>query len=365
MRLLDELRNNIITLDELREKYGIKIHEYDDRYILTYDQVDSLKIKFEYYVKVCRQLIITKDFLHVLHRSFDRFFNYGEDPRTAEFDISKAICEEKLDGSLIGIYYDGERWCHCSKSLAYAEGSISNGLKYKTFGDLIDGEIDLSSIYLNGNKNYSYLFELMSQYNPLVKKPKGTKLYLLAVRNKITGEYLDKYNEGKLINWEYYPKEFRFNTIDEIMKNVNELPFSEEGYVCRIGDWRIKIKNPAHVAISHMKNGVLTDNKIIRIVYLCEESEYLSYYPEDKEYFDPFIKIRENMKKYFEERFKENYDENRSNFALNIAILPPILKGFLFRMWENGGRFEDVYKTLNDNQIEKLYTTLKRVMLFK
>lgn len=363
MRLLDELRNNIITLEELKEKYGIKVREYDDRYVLNYDQINSSKYRFEYYVRVCRQLIIAKNFSSVLHRSFDRFFNYGEDPRTAEFDISKAVCEEKLDGSLIGFYHDGKEWCHCSKSLAYAEGPLSNSRKYKTFSDLIDGEINLLPIYSKGNKNYSYLFELMSQYNPLVTKPKDTKLYLLAVRNKITGEYVNRDIEGKLIGWEYYPKEYRFNTIDEIMKNVKELPISEEGYVCRIGDWRIKIKSPAHVAVSHMKDGILTDNKIIRIVYLCEEPEYLSYYPEDREFFEPFIKIRENMKKYFEDRFKEHYDENRASFAIHITILPPILRTILFKMWENGGRFEEAYKTLQDTKIEKLYKTLRTVML--
>lgn len=361
--LLEQFQSREITLDLLKDKYGINIREYDDRYVLNYDQIDSHKHRFDPIVRVCRQLIIAKDFSKVLHRSFDRFYNFGEDPSTAEFDISKAVCEEKLDGSLIGLYFDGNEWCHCSKSLAYAEGPINND-RYKTFGDLIDAEIDLSNIYQYGNKDYSYIFELMTPYVQHVTKVDKTEMYLLAVRNKITGEYLDRDVEGELIKWRKYPKKYHFRSIEEIMQNIRELPLSEEGYVCRIGDWRIKIKSPAHVAASRMKDGILTDNKIIHLVYLCEEPEYLSYYPEDQKYFDRWIKIREGMQKYFEDRFKDHYDDNRGTFALNIALLPPILQSVLFKMYENGGRFEQSYiENCNETKIEKLYTALNKVML--
>ncbi len=363
MKILDQFQSGEITLDLLKEKYGIKIREYDDRYVLNYDQVDSHHYRFDPIVRVCRQLIIAKDFSKVLHRSFDRFYNFGEDPSAAEFDIAKAVCEEKLDGSLIGLYFDGNEWCHCSKSLAYAEGPINNNVRYQTFGDLIDAEIDLTNIYQYGNKNYSYLFELMTPYIQHVTKVNKTNMYLLAVRNKITGEYLDRDIEGKLIKWDKYPKNYYFRSIEEIMQNVKELPISEEGYVCRIGDWRIKIKSPTHVAVSQMKNGLLTYNKIIKLVYLCEEPEYLSYYPEDTDFFEPWIKVREGMQKYFEDRYNDHYDDSRSTFATNIAFLPPILKSVLFKMYENGGRFEKSYfNNCNETQIEKLYNALKKVM---
>ena len=343
------------------DKYGIKIREYPDRYVLNYDQIDSSKYKFEPIVMACRNLIISRDFKKVLHRSFDRFFNYGEDPEATKFDITNSICEEKLDGSLIGLYHDGEKWCHCSRSLAYAEGPLNTNIKYNSFAELIDNEIDLSPIYNNGNKDYSYIFELMSPFDPHVVKPEKTEMYLLAIRNKKTGEYVDKHIEGSRIGWGLYPKEYHFDTIENIIETAKSLPFTEEGYVCRNGDWRIKIKSPAHIAAFSLRTGGLTEEKIIQLVHAHEEDEYLSYYPEDAEFFAPWIKIRENSEELFNSFYKNSFSEERKQFALNLssAGFNSVLKAVLFKMYENGGQFEEALKKLPEEKNIKLYQSLK------
>lgn len=361
MELLDKLKNREIDISSLNNDFGIKIREYPDRYVLNYDQIDSAKFRFHPIVRVCRNLIISKDFSKVLHRSFDRFFNYGEDPAAAEFDFSKAICEEKLDGSLIGLYYDGDKWCHCTRSLAYGEGNLNSDIKYKTFADLIDNEVDLTPVYYNGNKKYSYIFELMSSFDPHVTKPIDTNMYLLAVRNKETGEYVDKYVEGTRIGWQYYPKEFSFQNYSEIKAMVDNMPISEEGFVCRIGDWRIKVKSPAHIAAFVLRTGGLTEEKIINLVHLHEETEYLSYYPEEKKFFTPWIQIRNNMERNFNFLYKMCRDEVRKNFAMNLDKnkVPNAAKAVLFKMYENGGQFENAFKSLPENKICNLYFDVK------
>lgn len=344
-------------------EYGVKVREYPDRYVLNYDQVDSSKYKFEPVVMACRNLIVSKDLERVLHRSFDRFFNYGEDPSAADFDIANSVCEEKLDGSLIGLYHDGVKWCHCSRSLAYAEGPLNTNVKYKTFGELIDNEIDLSPVYMNGNKDFSYIFELMSPFDPHVVKPEKTEMYLLAVRNKKTGEYADKHAEGSKIGWSLYPKEYHFDTIENIINTAKSLPFTEEGYVCRNGGRRIKIKSPAHVAAFSLRTGGLTEEKVIQLVQMHEEDEYLSYYPEDVEFFTPWIKIRENMEVMFNSFYEKSFSEERKQFALNLSAagFDPVLKAILFKMHENGGRFGDALNKIPDEKIFKLYQSLKLI----
>jgi len=359
MKLLVDLKNGDISLSQLKSEFGINIREYDDRYVLNYDQINSAKMKFHPYVRCCRQLIISKDFERVLHRSFDRFFNYGEDPNSDNFDICNAEIFEKLDGSLIGLYHDGEKWCHCSKSMAYAEGPISNQLKYKTFSDIIDNEVDLSAIFEKGNINYSYLFELTSKYDPHVVKYQDTKMVLLAVRNKLTGEYINLEDEAKRIGWEFLPRKFTFKSFDEILENVNSLPATEEGYVCILGDWRLKVKSPLHVAISSMKgDGALSPKRIIQIVHDCNEEEYLSYYPEDREFFEPYILVREKLEDYFESNYNKYKNiESQKDFALSIREVK--YNTILFRMRAQNKTFKEVLNSLTSQQIEKMYELLK------
>ena len=358
------LKSGESTLDQLHDKFGIQIKYYDDRIVLNYDQIKSHKYRFNPEVRLCRNLILSRDF-EILHRSFDRFYNYMEDPISSSFNISDAICEEKLDGSLIGVYHDGNSWCCCTRSMAFAEGSLSDNTKYKTYRDLISNEIDLSPIYDNGNKCYSYIFELMSEYDPHVTRVSGTSMYLLAVRNKFTGEYIDKHIEGDRIGWKLYPREFRFNSISNIMESIKNLPNDEEGYVCRINkslgaisDWRMKIKNPAHIALSKLKDGVLTTKKIINIIFLYEEDEYLSYNPDKKELFKPWVEVRDHMNYFFNREFKKFYSSDRKEFASRVSNLPRSVKGILFNMYDSNGDFSAAYSKLNPNSVENLFMSL-------
>lgn len=355
MELLDNLRNKVITLDELRNNFGINIREYDDRLVLNYDQIKSSSQKFHPIVRVCRQLILARDFSRVLHRSFDRFFNYGEDKQSNKFDVLRAQIDKKYDGSLIGVYWDGKRWCHCSKSMAFAEGPIQKNNDYETFSDVITNKVDLTPIYKNGEKDFSYLFELTSEYDPHVTKYTETKMILLAVRNKISGKYENREEEARRIGWEYLPQTYEFKTLDEILSSLDGLPASEEGYVCTLGDWRIKVKNPVHIAIASMKgNGIISPKRIIQIVQDCNEDEYLSYYPEDKERFIPYIKVRENLEDYYTAHYERVKDIRRQkDFAAAVKDIP--YNNILFKMRQKELPFEDVFLSLHEPQIERIY----------
>jgi hypothetical protein len=148
------------SLEELREMYGIRIQEYDDRYVLNYDQIASADYRFEPVVVECRNLILSKDF-RVLHRSFDRFFNYGEEPETNQLDISRVSTDEKLDGSLIGFYHDGQQWNFCTRKRAFAEANMMDNVT--PFIDLIKSVPRVENLYKFCQKENSYIFELIAQ----------------------------------------------------------------------------------------------------------------------------------------------------------------------------------------------------------
>ena len=153
----------------LETDYGIKSREYDcGTVVLNYNQIDQGEDgnKFHPIVRECRSLVISKDF-EVISRSFCRFFNLGEGEN--EVDFSNAVAYEKLDGSLISLYWNPLKnwWCFRSRSLAFAEGENDKGI---CFADLIDNATGFPHSMLNDelshlSKDKTYIFELVS---PLV-----------------------------------------------------------------------------------------------------------------------------------------------------------------------------------------------------
>lgn len=98
------------TLEELSTTFGIKVKDYQHFIGLNYSQIESPKsdpITIE-----CRSLKLMKpadanNNWIVASRSFDRFFNYGESPdQYANFDFNESVIMEKVDGSIIPIWYN-------------------------------------------------------------------------------------------------------------------------------------------------------------------------------------------------------------------------------------------------------------------
>jgi T4 RnlA family RNA ligase len=348
VRVLHYLQNHPII--DLHNNFGIKVKEYADRFVLNYDQIASADFRFEPVVMECRNLILSRDY-KVLHRSFDRFFNYGEDPDTDKFDISKCHIDEKLDGSLIGFYHDGIAWNFCTRQSAFAEGYLPE--KKITYAQLIQDVPGIEKLYGLCRKEYSYIFEIVSPKNRVLTPYQETKLVLLAVRNKETGDFLDREREAQNIHWDVLPKTYAFKSFDGITQAVKELPVVNEGYVCKTeNNWFLKIKNPAYVALSllHGNNGI-SPNNILRLVRNFDESEYLSYFPEDRQYFEGYFVVRDNMEHYFQNLYeKYRHIENQKDFALAIQDVP--FKHILFSM-RQGISFKDI--RITESNMAHLY----------
>jgi len=285
MKVIEWLKENNNDFDKLKEEKGIKFSLYDDRVVLNYSQIDG--DKNDPISKECRALILHyPDTSKVMSRSFDRFFNYNEDPRTAEYKINKAVIYEKVDGSLINIYSDDKELCIATRSMAFAEGETVQGPSFKelvlrTQPDLIENILNrFSKDFI---KNNTFIFELCTKENRVVKQYDKDRLFLLGIRDKITGVFNADWYVDQIayeINVDR-PLEMKFNTYDDIIENISKLPAMDEGYVCNWGDWRIKIKNPAYLAISHLReNGVISPKRVAKLVFLEDEGEYLGYRPE-------------------------------------------------------------------------------------
>jgi len=349
-------------LEKLKEELKIEVNNtYTDRITLNYDQIESPK--HHPVIKECRGLILSWPNLDVLARSFDRFYNYSEDPNSKDFPIDKCWVMEKVDGSLISVYWDGQDWCCSTRKMAFAEGTtkIDNYTFRSLFVTAIGAELNVA--FSNCNKDCTYVFELVSPLTRVVKRYPDILCYALAVRNRVTGIFdpiILGINKLLAISVKVLkPAIFKFDDIDKVINTANSLPIEDEGYVCTYEDlientvWRIKVKNKGYLAIAHMRgNGELSTKRIAYLVLKNETDEYLGMFPEDKQFFQPYFDAFEKVKKLIEElREKVKGITDQKEYAMIVKDTPAA--GIMFCL-KKGMTLNDIFEKMSDNSREEL-----------
>lgn len=343
------LANN--SLEYLALEFGVKVNTYADRVVLNYSMIDSPR--FHPVCDECRGLILSLNDLGILSRSFDRFYNYGESVEHKRIDFNRLVAMDKEDGSLMNVYHDGTRWNVASRKLAFAEGNTDTG---GVFSELFRQALglDVQDVFSHLPREQTYIFELCSRQNRIVKRYDAPQAYFLAARDKHTGIYagfdmidelfrlITKHGASVLL-----PRTYRFSTLAEIMEAMKEIDALDEGYVCvdEATGFRLKIKNPSYLAVYHLReNGTISPKRIVNLVFMNDHEEYLTYFEEDRKYFQPYIhayqllvdNIRENYA-----RFKDI--ESQKEFALAVKDLA--VKDILFQL-RRGRSLEDVLDSL-------------------
>ena len=352
-------------LDSLSNEFGIKIKNYPDEgiAILNYSMIDSPK--YHPIVRECRSLIIENKYpYNIVSRSFDRFYNYSECPDTNKFNFKDAVILDKIDGSLINVYYFNGKWHISTKGTAFGEAETVTGIKYR---DLVLSVFDID-IYKDilypfnvDIKDLTFIFEVVSPHNRIVTPYKKTDLYLIGVRNKKTGiefvyDHLQLWAETLDVK---VPEIFNFNDYNLLVDRFREVSAFTEGYVCvdYNNNHRLKIKNPAYVNIHHIRdNGTLSSNRIVGLVWDGEEEEYLAYFPEDREFFAPYINAMEKLVVDIEDIYNKYKNiESQKEFALTIKDLS--YKSLLFQL-RAGRSIDDVLLNVSKNFKINILTTL-------
>ena len=107
------------------ETFKLKVREYPHKVLLKYDQIES-DMKLEE-VQDCRGLILEMNTWEVIAMSFRKFFNSAEGS-AAKIDWDSAVIMEKLDGSLIQLYFDKvlNKWIPATSGSGEGEGEVNN-----------------------------------------------------------------------------------------------------------------------------------------------------------------------------------------------------------------------------------------------
>lgn len=354
--LVQEYLQNGGTVEELATKYSIKANrhsKYPNLVLLKYNQIESPFA--EPLVQHCRGLILDEnDGWRVVSWPFNKFFNHGEG-HAAPIDWDTAKVFEKLDGSLMTLYWYDGKWHVASSGTADAGGEV-NGLNI-TFKDLF-WKVWNESGYLEpweDSMDYNFMFEMCTPYNRVVVPHKENSLHLIGVRNRVTGE--EKPVEAFAHKGWKIVRSFPLNSLDGILDSLKVIDgVKQEGYVVVDKAFnRQKIKSPQYVAIHHLKDG-FSIRRILEIIRSGEKSEFLTYFPEWTGLFEEIRKKFEDFVAKLEAVYEANkHIEIQKDFALAVKDYP--CSGALFAL--RGGKTPSIRHFLADMNIRSLMDYLK------
>lgn len=267
-----------VTLEELERLYAVSATrhpDYANLVQLKYNQIESdFSIPL---VRQCRGIILDEaDEWAVIAWPFDKFFNHGES-LAAPIDWHSAAVQEKLDGSLLIMYWYDGGWHVATSGMPSASGTVHGS--DISFEDLFWRIWEKKSFPLPSaiQRGYTFLFELTSPLNRVVCKQPEADLHLTGMRSVFSGvEHPVRYRPT--LN---PVREFRLDTLDHVLISFDRMdPLQQEGYVIVDRNFRrIKVKHPGYVALHHMRSG-FSARRALEIVRKGEIAEVIANFPE-------------------------------------------------------------------------------------
>jgi hypothetical protein len=336
-------------------------------------------------VQECRGLIIKPDLFSltsnppiqqykVSSMRFTKFFNYGqEEAAKLEFPCEAS---EKIDGSLIGVWYDKDTGWHVSTSGnidAEDAPNVGGFYNYRELFDMAWGDLSFDVL----DKNCTYMFELVSPYTKIIVPYNEVKLYLLAIRNNITLEEFQRENLPVIAYLLFgdkikTPKTFMCNNIKEVQNAVDNLTEESENFegfvLCDKHFNRIKLKSATYANLFFIKgDGIFTDKKILRLILDEQDDDILGHFPEYTEEFNIIRRglsnLIQNMKNNISE--VEKWKElNKKDFAAKVKDFKYrdiLFKAYNCKIWEQDENYyANFIKSYINNLYEFYFATLLR-----
>lgn len=276
--------------------YSLKIKREGQYVLFIYDQLNSdfsLDI-----VRESRGTIFYDDGreLILVCLPFKKFFNIQEIDNAAKIDWNSAVVLEKVDGSLMKLWFHNGQWrlstnrnidafnspVHKGEGTYGAVFEIAAGCDIQTFAERHDLK-----------KHKVYMFELVSPETRVVISYSEPEIYFLESRDMLT---LEEAFEDIGVKT---PKRYYLNNRDDIMELVAQMSQDEEGVVvCDRYFARVKIKSKAYLNIAYLNNnGVLTDKRLISMWRNGQLDDYVAFMPERKDIVDDFYDRLDRFKK--------------------------------------------------------------------
>lgn len=285
MKVQDWLRNNGGNLELLEKQLGIThtCHE-DGRMILNYSQINSPRNNE--IVRECRGLVLdSNNDWALVARAFDRFFNVGEFVEEFKFfDFNNCIGYHKEDGSLLLVYYWNGEWRFNTRG-SFGEGEVNySGITWKELAlKALPQKFLDQALFIPG---LTYVFELCSPHNKIVRTYKEPQVFLLAIFNNRGYEYPYATVAGEAeeygLQMPYVSPFFSIEDVEGYIRLKADEDPTFEGIVLYDGKTRWKIKSPEYLVLHRMANNgdPCHPKNILPFILSGELDELLSYFPE-------------------------------------------------------------------------------------
>lgn len=228
-----------------------------------------------------RGLIVNTKTKKVVCFPFKKFGNYGES-YADEIDWDSARVQEKIDGSIIKVYFHNKKW-HVATNATVDAADAEVGSNKCTFEELFykaaeNQHLDWSLL----DKKCTYIFELTSPESRMVIDYGDTpKIWHIGARNNITEKEFE--TDINIIK----PKQYPFKDLTSCIEAANTLndkkgSIEKEGFVVVDKNYhRIKIKNPEYVFVHHiLPNGMVSDKTLLASILDGTSDDIETYRPD-------------------------------------------------------------------------------------
>jgi len=298
LKIVQKLRDGI-SLDKLQQQYRLiaKWHPKFPIVQLSYSQTESPMASP--LVQECRGLILEANTWNVVAFPFRKFFNHGERHAQALSWTDRGVrIYEKLDGSLLTLYWYHGSWHVATSKLPAAEGTCPGDIK-RAFADLFWQAWREKGYAFPADRDSCFMFELTTPLHTIIVRHTEADLVCLGGRNLQTLEEIACEQITKTTGWDI-PKRFDpgMSTLNEVLAAARLLnPVAQEGFVVVDQQWRrLKIKSASYVALHHMggnadRGGCSGQDawgrrrSLLQIARYKEGDEFLAYYPELRQEF--------------------------------------------------------------------------------
>lgn len=331
----------------------------------------SIDAGYDSLTRECRGVVVHAAERRIMSYGYKRFANHGEswaDP----IDWESAYCLDKVDGSLIFLFWDNDHWTVASSGHPTAGGAVWPGtqtfaeLFWQTFADL-KMQLPDTTGKLHHPGSACFMFELCTMSNRIVVRHETPRIVFHGARHLVHdklhhGFHWQEWSRpalegwGDVHNWEVV-KAYPLTNLDECMVAVNELnPTQNEGFVVVDKHFnRVKIKSPQYVALHHLKDSISTEKNMVTIVMTGEKSELLNAFPElTNEFVAVEAKLGAALAKLEDLYAQNRHLESQKDFALAIAGKSK-MTGILFQARKNKTEVKDVWMESKDLILKALF----------
>jgi hypothetical protein len=361
---------------------------YPEAYMVSYSQFESDFTNSV--VKACRGSIVDVSDLNspdMICTPFYKFMNHGQEGED-EIDWSTAKVRDKIDGMLMKCWYSEKlkRWiwvsnngwdinCQLPETLIskYEEEDSKNA---ETFWDLLKLTFKHANLsedwYEELDKNYTYMFELVSPKTRIICDYPKTELWYLGCRDIRTWKEWnpEQVSDNPILKAFKHPEIYADKNIEEVLARCDGYNnIDKEGVVvCDANFHRFKIKCNEYLKIKFAKHEMgISEKFLLQCIRDKSEDDLLGIFPELKTKLDDLkLKLKEFKNEVwsivlegriiYRECIKLNTDERsaRKAYAEMIKNKPSIIKSIMFLVSRDDDIIDQFIQEKNLEYIDNL-----------